>query len=191
MHGRSVETRWSPLTPEHGFPSLFFGPDTGRSPSVRSRLRGAPFCFLRFLLTKRSTENIGNVSVSGFFFSLRWHYPHQVNGSKHLASSQPFSSPVFIGDTLSRHRSSAERKTASDRQHRQYLDLLLHFHRMMSSGFLQFLQISTVSESRSGILSCMKYPFGNVAALQAGQAACPRRGQRPLTLSDILSGRVF
>ena len=58
-------------------------------------------------------------------------------------------------------------------------------------GFLQFLQISTVSESRSGILSCMKYPFGNVAALQAGQAACPRRGQRPLTLSDILSGRVF
>ena len=26
MHGRSVETYWSPLTPEHGFPSLSFRP---------------------------------------------------------------------------------------------------------------------------------------------------------------------
>ena len=34
---QSVETCWSPLTPEHGFPSLLSGPDPGRSPSIRSR----------------------------------------------------------------------------------------------------------------------------------------------------------
>ena len=32
LPGRAVETCWSPLTPEHGFPSLSIGPGTRRSP---------------------------------------------------------------------------------------------------------------------------------------------------------------
>ena len=82
--GRSVETCWSPLTPEHGFPSLFFGPDPGRSPSIRSRrTRGAA----RFSLpplqkeTRRAPEMPPCRLRSD---SLRWHYPHQVKGRRFI-----------------------------------------------------------------------------------------------------------
>ena len=59
----SVEARWPPLTPEHGFPSLQFGPDTGRSPSVRSRWPGAPVCFPHASLPAKELKNGGDLMV--------------------------------------------------------------------------------------------------------------------------------
>ena len=63
----SVEAYWPPLTPEHGFPSLpgpqgplvWSGPDTGRSPSVRSRWSGTPVCALSLLREEFSKKQGG------------------------------------------------------------------------------------------------------------------------------------
>ncbi len=73
---KAVETFWSPLTPEHGFPSHRFKAQ-GAPPSARSRpdaggwttkKAGDP---LRHLLQKITHDDF-----------LRRHYPHQVKGSK-------------------------------------------------------------------------------------------------------------
>ena len=61
--GGPVEACWPPLTPEHGFPSLFFGPDAGRSPSVRSRLsRDAPFLPASFLIKEVAKNKAADTS---------------------------------------------------------------------------------------------------------------------------------
>ena len=103
----SVEAYWPPLTPEHGFPSLHFWPGHRALPlcPLPALSRGAAV-FSSHVLSKRSVSgqtktgrpNLGRPAMQSYdpYDFLRWHYPHQVRGSRRQASSQPAaaSSPV-------------------------------------------------------------------------------------------------
>ena len=75
-------------------PIAVFGPDTGRSPSVRSRLgrdAGMVSSMHSFRLKELKKQRIplGHPPSKSRMNSLRWHYPHQVKGSKHLRPLSP------------------------------------------------------------------------------------------------------
>ena len=116
----SVEAYWPPLTPEHGFPSLrWWTRAQGAPPLPAPGLAGAS-AVLHFLseksdfarplrvppppgrrAAKRGRAKTGAAPMGSPVLLphdfLRWHYPHQVKGSRRSASSQPAaaSSPVF------------------------------------------------------------------------------------------------
>ncbi|GEM_PF-2985035 len=93
LPGRSVETCWSPLTPEHGFPRC------------NNSAQGAPPLPAIWLLClspfKKVPKNRGYFpkippKESNYDF-LRRHYPHQVKGRSWMTSSQPAAQapPIF------------------------------------------------------------------------------------------------
>ena len=64
-------------------PIAVFGPDTGRSPSVRSRLgrdAGMDSPSFRSKESKKTADAPGHPPSKPCMNSLRWHYPHQVKG---------------------------------------------------------------------------------------------------------------
>ena len=102
--GKSVEAFWPPLTPEHGFPSLFCRPGPRALPlSPLPVVPGAPdVVFADAHPFRLKVKNSGRLRgcppcrmlIHNF---LRWHYPHQVKGQD-LAGllSAREGSPVFV-----------------------------------------------------------------------------------------------
>ena len=100
----AVETCWSPLTPEHGFPSLT-SQDSGRSPSVRRR-----HCPQKTASKKQETR-CGPPAKNHDDDFLRRHYPHQVKGRslQYFLSARCTSSPVFDSSVFYTHRAKIAR----------------------------------------------------------------------------------
>lgn len=94
----SVETRWSPLTPEHGFPSLLFccfGTDYGRSPASAPGFFRMPIPPSPFLESgNKKTEAWARLRLHPSC-SLRWHYPNQVVG-RSICFLSAFRLPCFL-----------------------------------------------------------------------------------------------
>ncbi len=96
----SVETYWSPLTPEHGFPSLSVWPGHRALPLCPfPALAGLPVSLRQAPLSQKSIR-IGGFphgvsTVQVLCDSLRWHYPHQVKGRSAALPLSLFGSPVL------------------------------------------------------------------------------------------------
>ena len=80
--------------------------DTRRSPSIRPKPLGiglsTSFLLNRFITKRKLPDWV--TSVKMLQASLRWHYPHQVYGSKVIPSSQPVSqAPHLIVEQNRRH----------------------------------------------------------------------------------------
>ena len=97
--GSSVEACWIPLTPEHGFPSLFFTTRHEALPSCPPKLNwGMPFSlpFQQRSGQKNRSRLIWPLLSKCVLSqaSLRWHYPNQVIGRRsHLPLSLYYKLP--------------------------------------------------------------------------------------------------
>ena len=106
-------------------PIAVFGPGTGRSPSVRSRLgrdAGMVSPSFRSKELKNSGYPLRHPPSKPCMDSLRWHYPHQVKGSKRLLPLSPRAPLSFAllwhrNTGLSRPFFSAMGLTSGKRRH--------------------------------------------------------------------------
>ena len=109
LSGRSVETYWSPLTPEHGFPSLTVCATRHKAlPFCRAALQRADPLWSSTSPNNERKRTCRRARPLFQHLSLRWHYPNQVNGSERSSSlSACLQAPRYIQLSLDSRASAA------------------------------------------------------------------------------------